>query len=171
MYLEPSRLLAVLFALAFMVAGCTEPTDFTLPTSEEITRYYESGTVLEAEVRGNVAVVTVQQSAAQIRRGGSLWAKVGPYIYLFTEETFELLQDFPGLGGVRVKTQTAGGSEIASVILPREELTGVLWRRSLNIAGRARLNGTEQITLIEDLIEWGEGHTDFDYNPRYVQRR
>lgn len=171
MYLEPSRLMAVLFALTFTVVGCAEPTDFTLPTSQEITRYYESGTVLEAEVRGNVAVVTVQQSAAQVRRGGSLWAKVGPYIYLFTEETFQLLQDFPGLGGVRVKTQTAGGSEVASAILPGEKLTGILWRRSLNIAGRARLKGTEQITLIEDLVEWGEGHTDFDYNPRYVQRR
>ena len=171
MYRKSGYPLSVLCALTCTIGGCTEPTDFTLPTSEDITKYYESGTVLAAEVRGNVAVVTVQQSAAQVRRGGSLWAKVGPYIYLFTEETFDLLQDFPGLGGVRVKTQTAGGLEVASAILPREELTGVLWRRSLNIAGRARLSGTEQITLIEDLFEWGEGHTDYDYNPRYVRRR
>ena len=113
----------------------------------------------------------VRQSSDQLRRGGMLWAKVGPYVYLFSEETHQLFLDYSGLAGVRVMTQTAGGASVANALLRRDELTDVLWRRGLNIAGRARRDGTGRITLLEDLIEWGEDHTEFEYNERYVQRR
>jgi hypothetical protein len=63
-----------------------------------------------------------------------------------------------------------GDAEVANALLARDELTDVLWRRSLNIAGRARRDGTSRMTLLEDLVEWGEDHTDFTYNPRYNQR-
>jgi hypothetical protein len=100
-----------------------------------------------------------------------LWARVGPYIYLFTEETQRLFQDFPGLAGVRVATRTAGGVAVANAMLTRDELSGVLWRRSLNIAGQARRDGTERPGLLEDLIRWGEEHTEFEYSESYNPRR
>jgi hypothetical protein len=96
---------------------------------------------------------------------------VGPYIYLFTEETQRLFQDFPGLAGVRVVTRTAGGVAVANAMLRRDELSGVLWRRSLNIAGQARRDGTERPGLLEDLIRWGEEHTEFEYSESYNPRR
>jgi len=155
--------------IAGSLAGCEGPSELTLPDAEEVESYYESQEGLDAELVGNVAVITVAQSARQLRRGGTLWAKVGPYVYLFTEETFQLLEDFPGLAAVRVVTRV-GGTEVANALLARDELTGVLWRRSLNIAGQARRDGTDRVTLLEDLVEWGEAHTDFTYNTRYTSR-
>jgi hypothetical protein len=69
-----------------------------------------------------------------------------------------------------VVTQVAGGPEVARALLTRAELTGVLWRRSLNIAGKARRDGTDRPSLLEDLVSWGEDHTDFEYSPRYTGR-
>jgi hypothetical protein len=161
-------------AIAFSLWGgaCQEPVELVLPTAEQIHGYFGSVTDLaDAEINGNVALVVVRQSSDQLRRGGSLWAKVGPYVYLFSEETHQLFLDHSGLAGVRVMTQTAGGGSVANALLRRDELTDVLWRRGLNIAGQARRDGTERITLLEDLIDWGEDHTEFEYNERYVQRR
>ena len=42
---------------------------------------------LSAEVVGNVVTVSVAQDPQLIRRGGALWAKVGPYIFVFSDET------------------------------------------------------------------------------------
>lgn len=152
-------------------AGCREPVELTLPTAADVEAYYDTGAELAAEMSGNVAVVRVVQPAAQIRRGGSLWARVGPYVYLFTDETRRLLEDYPGIAAVRVETRTAGGQEVARAQLARGELTPVLWRRSLNIAGQARRNGTERPALLEDLIRWGEAHTEYEYDPSYTGRR
>jgi hypothetical protein len=160
-----------LFALGVGASGCGgEPPALVLPTAEQVRSYYTSETELRVEIRGNVAVLTVEQSAAQLRRGGSLWAKVGPYIYLFSEETWRLFDDFSGLAAVRVTTRTAGGQEIATALLVRDELTGVLWRRALNLAGRARVEGTERPGLLEDLVRWGEDHTEYSYSAAFVGR-
>ena len=157
---------------ALLVSACEEPVELTLPTAEEVTSAYASvGDLEEAQINGNVALVVVRQSSDQLWRGGTLWAKVGPYIYLFSTETRQLFDDYPGLAGIRVVTRTASGSTVANALLTRDELTDVLWRRSLNISGLARRDGTQRITLIEDLIEWGEDHTEFEYNERYTQRR
>jgi hypothetical protein len=156
--------------LALAAGGCSEEPELALPSPEEIASYYAYEGQLEAELNGNVVTVTVSQPAAQIRRGGTLWAKVGPYIVLFTDETHRLLENFPGVAGVRVVTQVAGGPEVARALLTRAELTGVLWRRSLNIAGKARRDGTDRPSLLEDLVSWGEDHTDFEYSPRYTGR-
>ncbi len=154
---------------ALLVAACQgEP--LSVPNAEEVREYYAYGGSLEAEINGNVAEVTVTQPTDQIRRGGRLWAKVGPYIVLFSEETYQLFEDHPGLAGVRVITRVEGGPEVARALLHRNELSGVLWRRSLNVAGRARRDGTEKVVLIEELIRWGEDHTDFEYNARYTRR-
>ena len=153
------------------VTGCTEPVDLTLPTAEEVESVYEYTGSLEAEVNGNVATVTVVQATDQLRRGGTLWAKMGPYIFLFTDETQALFATYPGLAGVRVVTRVRNGPEVASALITRDELSDVQWRRALNISGRARRDGTGSLTLLEDLIRWGEDHTDFEYNPRYTSRR
>ena len=75
------------------------------------------------------------------------------------------------LAGVRAITKVERGPEVARALLVRGELSGVLWRRSLNIAGKARLEGTERPTLLEDLVRWGEDHTEYKYNPRYTSSR
>ena len=40
----------------------------------------------------------------------------------------------------------------------------------MNIAGHARRDGTDRVTLLEDLVRWGEHHTTFEYNERYTRR-
>jgi hypothetical protein len=154
-----------------LLAGCRqEPVDLLLPAAAQVESRYEYEGALEAEIVGNVAVLTVAQDAEQLRRGGSLWAKVGPYVFLFTEETQTLFEDFNGLGGVRVST-VVGNARVATALLARDELSDVQWRRSLNISGLARRDGTERVALLEDLIRWGEGHTEHEYNPRYTHGR
>ena len=154
---------------ALVMAGCQEPAHLGLPSARDVEAYYESESVLEADVTGNVAVITVSQSPQDLRRGGALWAKVGPYVYLFTDETLQLFEDYPGLAAVRVITRV-GSSEVANALLARDELSDVLWRRALNIAGQARRDGTLRVTLLEDLVDWGEAHTQFEYNDRYTRR-
>lgn len=154
----------------WFAAACGGPsTSGALPSAEDVIVAYESTRDIEAEIVGNVAVLTIEQDPNQLRRGGSLWAKVGPYIFLFSAETQDLFVTYPGLAAVRVVT-TVGGTEVANAILTADELTEVLWRRSLNISGLARRDGTNRMTLLEDLVEWGESHTDFTYNERYTKR-
>lgn len=160
--------LPVLLAIA-LLAGCHPRGDLPLPDGRQVEAYYDYENELRAEVSGNVAVITVAQRPDQLRTGGRLWAKVGPYVFLFSDETRRLFEDFAGLAGVRVIT-TVDGTEVANAVLARDELTDVLWRRSINIAGRARRDGTGRMTLLEDLVEWGEEHTEFTYNPTYVSR-
>lgn len=155
--------------VALGAGACTESEELPLPTADEVESYYEYASDLQAEIVGNVAVITVEQSAQQLRSGGRLWAKVGPYIFLFTEETRQLFEDFPGLAGVRVITRV-GSAEVADALLAHETLSDILWRRSLNIAGRARRDGTKQVALLEDLVEWGEAHTEYTYNERFTRR-
>lgn len=159
---------ALLLAL-LASAGCEEP-DLTLPTDDQVAEYFSATRISSARMAGNVAEISIAQSADQLRRGGRIWAQVGPYIYLFSDPTLALFRDFGGLAGVRVVT-TVGTAEVARATLPRTALNELTWRRALNVAGRARLEGTEQITLLEDLIVFGEDHTTFVYNERYTRRR
>jgi len=162
-------------AAVVLLAGCEQAQqlfskrELVLPSAATVESYYDYDGRLEAEIVGNVAVVRVTQSAQQLRRGGTLWAKVGPYVFLFTDETQRLFADHSGLAAVRVIT-LVGDAEVANVLLARDELSDVLWRRSLNIAGLARRDGTDRVTLLEDLVRWGETHTEYTYNPRYTQR-
>lgn len=159
---------AMLLALAPALTACAQ-RDLTLPSAEEVESRFEYEGRIEATIQGNVAAVTVWQDPAQLRRGGSLWARVGPYIFVFSDETRSLFRDFTGLAGVRVTTMV-GESEVATALLAREELSDILWRRSLNISGRARRDGTHQVTLLEDLVRWGEEHTEYEYNQRFTSR-
>lgn len=161
---------ASLAATVAISAGC-EPEDLSIPTAEDVTTAYQYSGDLTAEMSGNVAVVTISQPYAQLRRGGTIWAKVGPYIVLFSQPTLDLFQNYGGLAAIRVVTVTGSGQEVATATLLRDGLNELTWRRALNIAGRARRDGTEQVTVLEELIRWGEDHTEFEYDPRYIRRR
>jgi hypothetical protein len=93
--------------------------------------YAQHGLRAEFRYSGNVLELVVQQPPDQLRRGGPLWARVGPYIYLFSPGTRQLFADHPGLAGVRAITM-AGDTEVARALLEREALTttrgGARWR-------------------------------------------
>ena len=76
--------------------GCEE-ANLSLPSESEVEAHYTTSSDLTVRVSGNVVELMVDQPLRQVRRGGSLWAKVGPYIYLFSDETETLLQDYAGL--------------------------------------------------------------------------
>ena len=149
--------------------GCEE-VNLDLPSESEVAAHYASATELSVRLSGNIVELTVDQPLGQVRRGGSLWVKVGPYIYLFTEETEDLLREYPGLSGVRVITRTDfDKQEVARAFLQRDELNDLTWRRARNIAGRARTEGTRRPVLLEELVEWGQEHTEFEYNEEYLR--
>lgn len=164
------RAVPLLGALLLAAAGGCREQDLSLPTAEQVASYYSYTGQLTAEMSGNVAEITVVQSSQQLRRGGTLWAKVGPYVLLFSEPTQRLFNDFGGLGGVRVITTAPGGTEVARALLARDGLNELTWRRALNVAGTARRDGTERPSFLEALVTWGEDHTEYEYNPRYVRR-
>lgn len=169
----PAPALAAALLIALAVPACADDegeTGEVLPSATRVEDTYDYRGELEAEIQGEVVEIRATQPAEQLRRGGSLWARVGPYILLFSEETRSLFEDFPGLEAVRVVTLTPEGDEVARAYLPRNALTEVTWRRSLNIAGRARRSGTDRPTLLEDLVRWGEDHTDFRYAPEFQSR-
>ena len=139
------------------------------PTAEEVAGYYaQHRGVNSVRMSGNVAVLHVEQPYDQLDRGGSLWARVGPFVYLMTPSTRSVFSDYPGLAAVRVVTHLPDGQEVARAMLRRDALTGVLWRRTLNILGHALQSGRENPRRLEELTEWSERHTEFRYNPDYV---
>ena len=151
-------------------ASCEQP-DLPLPSEAEARAHYASSRDISFNMNGNVLEITVNQPLQQVRRGGTLWAKVGPYIYLFTEETESVLRAYPGLSGVRVITRTGRrDTEVARAFLRRDELNALTWKRAKNIAGKARLDGTNRPSFLEDLVEWGEDHTEFEYSSEFVGR-
>ena len=148
--------------------GCEE-ANLALPSESEAGARYASTSKLAIRVSGNIVELTVDQPLRQVRRGGSLWAKVGPYIYLFTQETETLLRRYPGLSGVRVITRTdVDKKEVARAFLHRDSLNALTWRRAKNIAGKARTEGTRRPVLLEELVEWGQEHTEFEYSKEFV---
>ena len=159
----------ILAPALLLLAGCLGRDELLLPTNAEVRQYFASGVGSTAEMRGNVAHVTVTQPAAHLRRGGSLWAKVGPYIFLFTPETKRLFADYSGLAGVRVQTRIPDGTKVAHALLRRGRLNDLTWRSALNVAGKARTEGTGKPDLLVDLVDWGEEHTEFSYSSRFVK--
>mgnify|MGYP001546950184 FL=1 len=155
-------------ALATMVAtGCDDPNLPPPPAAEVVAEYYTTPAGLEVAIDGRIVEIEVTQSDRQLRRGGTLWAKMGPYIFLFTEESQRLLEDHAGVQGIRVTTRNSAGRIVTTALLDRDALTDVQWQRALNIAGRARKDGTAQMTLLEDLVDWGEEYTEFEYDTRF----
>lgn len=162
--------LALLAAGSLAAAGCAERGErLDLPTVAQVDSVYDQATndPDSISISGNVVELRYRQPTEQITRGGSLWARVGPYIYLFTPATRSLFEGFADVGGVRVITIAPDGTEIARAMLPREQMTDLRWRRSLNLLGHALQEGTQRPTRLEDLIEWGERHTEHRYEEAY----
>ena len=162
-------------ACAFVATGCDQVQDRldgdepSPPAPEAVEPYYAGHRGVDSvRITGNVVELHVKQPYDQLDRGGSLWARVGPYIYLMTPSTRSVFEAFPGVAAVRVVTHLPDGDEVARAMLRRDEMSAVLWRRTLNILGHALQDGRENPRKLEELTEWGEEHTEFSYNPDYV---
>ena len=165
------RGVATVLAATLAAGACDQllRRELPLPTAEEARAFYANASgVTDVELNGNVVEVRVRQPLDQLRRGGSLWARVGPYIYLFTPGTRDLFDEYPGVAAVRVITISPGGTEIARATLLRETMNDILWRRSLSLLSHALHEGTRRPSRLEDLVNWGESHTEYVYNPTYV---
>lgn len=165
-----ARILPILL-LAGASGACQPEEPLALPTAEEAESYFTYRGELEASLSGNVVEVRAVQSADQLARGGSLWARVGPYILLFSDATRQLFLDHPGIAAVRVVTRSSHGDEVARALLRRDELSDLTWRRALHISGVARRDGTERPSRLQELVRWGEEHTDYRYSSDYVRGR
>jgi hypothetical protein len=170
-------MIAGALACVAILAACDDARDYLSrvpagpPSADEITPYYDGhGGLLGVEMSGNVVELRVRQPYDQLHRGGSLWARVGPFVYLFTPATRQVFRDFPGVAAVRVVTVVADGSEVARAMLRRDALNDVRWRRSLNILGHALQEGHDNPRRLEELTDWGERYADFSYNPDFVSR-
>ena len=166
---------ASVMALLLTLTACDRifpgRADLTLPDLATAESYYARH-AFEAEYRysGNVLEIVVQQPPDQLRRGGTLWARVGPYIYLFAPGTREVLEKHHGIAGVRAITM-AGDTEVARALLVRDTLNEITWRRANNLLGTALEQGTERPATIEALARYGEENTQYEYNPDYVPPR
>ncbi len=153
-------------ALLICLCGCEPSVDLRLPSAAELEGMF--GATVELRMNGNVVEVEASQSPEQLRRGGPIWAKAGPYIYLFTPQTQSLFETYGGVAAVRVTTLDGRDRMIARALLQRAQLNSVTWRRAINVAGRARVEGTTRPNTMVDLIEYGEENTEFTYSDRYV---
>lgn len=158
----------IVLALA-LLAGCqTEQVDYPTPSAEEIEPHFAFAGGVSVAISGNVAQVTVPFDPEEYALGGDLWAKAMPYIFLFSPGSRDAFDEHPGLGGVRVISQHPNGETIAEALLSRGTLNQVTWQRAISIAGTAREEGTDRPGAMQTLVQWGEEHTDFEYNPDYI---
>jgi hypothetical protein len=171
-----SRVMAVVLAAVLLVTSACDQilpqrADMGLPDLQEVAELYaERGLTAEFRYSGNVVEMVIQQPGDQLRRGGALWARVGPYVYLFSPGTRELFDRYPAVAGVRAITM-AEEDEVARALLVREGLNDYNWRRALAILGEALDQGTARPVTMDRLVKFGEQHTQFEYNPQYVPPR
>jgi hypothetical protein len=171
---QPVLMAALLVALS-AAAGCErilpKRADLSLPDSATVATYYERhGFEAAYRYSGNVLEIVVQQPPDQLRRGGALWARVGPYVYLFTPATRDLLEAHHGIAAVRAITMV-GNVEVARALLVRDSLNELSWRRAVALLGTALDQGTQRPATMDALARFGEEHTTYEYNPAYVPRR
>lgn len=165
---------APLVLVALILPACEIGTRSQVPDpppASALQGYYSWEGGVQVEITGNVARVTVVVDPAPYARGGDLWLKGLPYLFLFSQGTRDALQEHPGLGGVRVVTRHPDGEVIAQALLDREGMTEYRWRQALNLAGLARQEATTRPSRMRDLVDWGEDRTEFEYNPRYISSR
>lgn len=160
-------LASLVAGVGLALAGCSTQKELELPTESEVEGTY--GSRADVRLNGNVVDVRVEQQRRQLRRGGELWARAGPYIYLFSPKTQELFRQYNGLAAVRVRTVTPDGEMIAQAMLRRDELTALTWPRAKRLLARAQKEGTKHPSYMADLVDYGEEHTEYEYNPRYVE--
>lgn len=162
-------LVGISLLAAALTAACSPGSDGSdLPPDAELEELY--GASATARMNGNVVDVRVRQEDRHLQRGGRLWARVGPYIYLFSPQTRELFESYPGVAGVRVRTVNEGDEWIAEATLRADALNPITWEDARRVVTRARREGTEKPGYLEDLIGFGEEHTEHRYNPSFLER-
>jgi hypothetical protein len=164
-------LTAVIPALTACDRILPQRADLDLPDVATVATFYDRHD-FDANFRfsGNVLEIVVQQSPDHLRRGGALWARTGPYIYLLTPGTRDVLEQYHGIAGVRAITM-AGDVEVARALLLRDTLNELTWRRAINVLGTALEHGTQRPATMDALARLGEEITTYQYNPDYVPPR
>ncbi|MEN8375768.1 MAG: hypothetical protein ABFS34_09995 [Gemmatimonadota bacterium] len=164
---------AVTLALAAGLSGCDRlgiggERTLSLPSPDEVrAAYSDHPTLTDVRLNGNVVELTFAVQRRNLRRGGSLWARADLFVQLLSPSTRDLLAAHDGVAAVRAITVT-NGVEVGRATLLRDELSELLWQRTLNLLGHALQEGTQRPSLLQDLAEWGEDHTEHQYNPDYV---
>jgi hypothetical protein len=157
----------VVLALSLLLTACPADRPPEMPQAEEAAERYGPGIV--ADVRGNLLEVQVPMTADHLR-GGAIWARSGPYFYLFSPATRDLFAEYRDLAAIRMITRTPEGEEIARAELHRDALTEVRWREALYRSAVAQRDGTERPSTLEALTFFGEDITEFQYNPEFAGR-
>jgi hypothetical protein len=147
--------------------GCTPGDAPRLPSQAEVEEAYGPG--IEVEVRGNVVEVTVPVADEMLQ--SPVWARSGPYFYLFAAPSRRFLEEFPGLAAVRVSTVDARGVEVARAMIRRGELSAARWDDGIALRSLAQAEGTDRPGVVQRLVRFGETHTEYTYNPRYTDWR
>lgn len=166
--------------LLVLVAGCDTADRVAsrlhreravMPDVATVEGYFrELRNILQVSVNGNLVELEVQQPVRQILRGGALWARVGPYVYLLSPGVQQLFEEQRAVAAVQVTTVLPDGERVARTTLKRDELSEINWKRAHSLLGHALQPGNEQPRRLEELRIWGEQHTDYWYNPDYVDR-
>jgi hypothetical protein len=158
----------LLLLLALLAGGCggAERSE-RLPEPEAAAERYSADA--RGELRGNLLQIELTVDP-QTLRGGPIWARSGPYFYLFSPPTQELFAEFADLAAIRVVTAIPDGTEVARAELRRDALNEVRWREALFRSAVAQRDGTERPRALEELRYFGEDHTEFRYNPEFAGR-
>ncbi len=164
--LWPLRRCSVLLLLLLLASCGGGERALELPTPEEAASRYGAGVAID--LRGNLLEVRAPMTAEQLERGGTLWARAGPYFYLFSTATRDLFVEYPDLAAVRVVTETEAGEEVARAELLRDTISEPRWRQALGLAALAQQEGTRRPRRLEEMIYFGEDFAQYEYNPEFA---
>lgn len=143
--------------------------DMTVPTAAQADSIFQAhGIHGSVVISGNVVELSTRQQREQLQRGGELWARVGPFIYVFSPATITLFEKYPGVAAVRARTLVQD-DEVARVQLTRDTLRGGDWRQARLLLAQALREGTERPSRLEELVRFGERFTTYEYSPAYVR--
>jgi hypothetical protein len=152
-------------AAILVFSGCPLERAARLPDADAVAESY--GPTARVELRGNVIEVVVPLAEEMLR--SPLWARSGPYFYVFSTPTRIFFEEYPDLAAVRVTTVDPRGDEVSSAMLRRGTLGPARWHDGLAIRSVAQTEGTERPGTVQRLVRFGEEHTDYTYNPRYTE--
>jgi hypothetical protein len=170
-----------LLACTMLFAGCNEAKEIAnklkgkpapMPDSTTVAGFYkEHENIIDVAIDGNVVDLRVQQPVRQLLRGGALWARVGPFIYLLSPGTEQLFQKESAVAAVRVTTVLPDGEKVAWAQLKRDTLSDYGWKKAINLLARALRPGATQPRDLEELRIWGEQQTTYWYNPDFIHQQ
>ena len=153
-------------AIAVLSVGCAGGADEpVMPAAAEVQGSY--GASVEPDISGNLVRVHVPMLSG-FERGGTLWARSGPYFYLFTTATRDLLSAYPDIAAVEVVARTSDGEEVARARLLRSTLNAITWPHAIAYASQAQAEGTESPRFVDRLVRYGEDNTEYEYDPDFV---